>query len=411
MNKRLGLLLVLGLLVYAPQAKPIWGYFEGKKEFRVDIGLAGVGGAGGNIISHLINSSDFPKGVKIGVFNTDVPDLVKFKRQDKAGRVPSENIIQIGVKKTQGLGAGAKPDNGKLSAEESMPEIDKFLKDLKVVFLVAGLGGGTGSGAIGVIAKRAQELGILVISEVLLPFESEGSVRNRNTNIALEAILKYSHSVIVAKNQTLFDNLKRSKAERALLEKPGFKTLNAGNRGPSISESYAFANDVLAKSIKTLGGIIQETGVEHIDFADICAIMKDIGGLTIMGSGRASGDDRAIKAVKEAVLSSLFPELTIDGARGVIVYLRGCDIGMDEKEAILNFVKSKVGRDANIINGLASPDQALQDELVVEIIATGLEPKVLRAEMSKKMTTGAPASLAEDARMKAEEEQDIAELA
>lgn len=409
MNKRVGLLLVLGLFVYAPQAKPgFWGFMEGKKEFKVDMAVMGIGGAGGNIIGHLINSSDFPKGLKVIVANTDVKDLLKFKKDlDKANRVSSENIIQLGVKRTQGLGAGAKPDNGKFSAEESLPEIEKSLKGLKVVFLVAGLGGGTGSGAIGVIAKKAKDMGILVISEVLLPYDAEGFVRDRNTNLALKELFETSDSVIVAKNQSLFEGLKRSRAEMALLEKPGFKSLANGSRGPTLPEAHAFANSVVAKSIKTLNGIIQETGTIHLDFADICAVMKDIGGLTIMGSGSASGEGRALKAVKEAILSLLFPELTIDGARGILVNLRGCDIGMDEQKIISEFIKSKVGSGANIFLGLSDPDQAMQDTITVDVIATGLDLKVLRSQDEpKKLVTGG-AFL----KNKVEQEQQVEELA
>ncbi len=380
MNKHVGLL-ILSLVAYAPQAKPIklpFG-FGGMKEFKVNMAVMGIGGAGGNIVSDLVNNGDFPEGLKILVANTDVPDLKKFKDRDKKNRVPSKNIIQLGRNVARGEGAGAKPDIAAKAAEESMPEIISHLKGLRVLFLVAGLGGGTGSGAIVPIVKAAKEMGALVVALVTLPARAEGDVRDRNANATLEAILKEAHSVIVAKNQSLFDRLRKEKEERAIAVDPsGFKSLKNGSRGPTTVESNAFANGVLSNSIKTLNTVIQETGEENLDFADICAVMKDIGGLTIMGSARASGEDRAIKAVKEAVLSSLFPELTIDGARGVLVNIRGCDVGTDEKEVILEFIRSKTGRGANIIPGLGQPDQSLQDTIIVDIIATGLDTKPLR---------------------------------
>lgn len=303
------------------------------------IKVVGVGGAGNNAINRMIESGI--KNVEFIGVNTDRQDLQKSKASTR---------IQIGEKLTRGLGAGANPDIGAQAAEESKSEIAEVLRGADMVFVTAGMGGGTGTGAAPIVAATARELGILTIGVVTKPFTFEGKKR---LNQAEKGIVNLKEKV------------------DALVVIPNDKLLQIIDRKTTIVEAFKMADDVLRQGVQGISDLISVPGQINLDFADVKSIMLNTG-MAHMGIGRASGENRAEDAAKQAIQSPLL-ETSIEGASGVIINITGgSDIGLHEANIAAELVQRSADPEANIIFGTVT-DDTLEDEVVITVIATGFE--------------------------------------
>ena len=303
------------------------------------IKVIGVGGAGNNAVNRMIEAGI--KGVDFIAVNTDRQALQKSKASAK---------IQIGEKITRGLGAGANPDIGAQSAEENKSEIAETLRGADMVFVTAGMGGGTGTGAAPIVAQSAKEMGILTIGVVTKPFTFEGKKRLSQAERGIESL--------------------KGKVD-ALVVIPNDKLLQIIDRKTSINDAFRMADDVLRQGVQGISDLIAVTGTVNLDFADVKTIMKDTG-MAHMGIGRASGENRAEDAAKQAVQSPLL-ETSIEGARGVIINITGGeDLGLHEVNTAAELVQRSVDPEANIIFGVVT-DESLGDEIQITVIATGFE--------------------------------------
>ena len=303
------------------------------------IKVIGVGGAGNNAVNRMIEAGI--KGVDFIAVNTDRQALTKSKAGTK---------IQIGEKITRGLGAGANPDIGAQSAEENKSEIAETLRGADMVFVTAGMGGGTGTGAAPIVAQAAKEMGILTIGVVTKPFTFEGKKRLSQAERGIESL--------------------KGKVD-ALVVIPNDKLLQIIDRKTSINDAFRMADDVLRQGVQGISDLIAVTGTVNLDFADVKTIMKDTG-MAHMGIGRASGENRAEDAAKQAVQSPLL-ETSIEGARGFIINITGGeDLGLHEVNTAAELVQRSVDPEANIIFGTVT-DPDMKDEIQITVIATGFE--------------------------------------
>ena len=303
------------------------------------IKVVGVGGAGTNAVNRMVESG--VKGVDFIAVNTDRQALMLSKASQK---------IQIGEKITRGLGAGANPGIGTQAAEESKAEITEAIKGADMVFVTAGMGGGTGTGAAPIVADCAKEMGILTIGVVTKPFTFEGKKRLTQADRGIE-------------------NLK-SKVD-ALVVIPNDKLLQVIDRKTSIVEAFKMADDILRQGVQGISDLISVPGYINLDFADIKTIMTNTG-MAHMGIGRASGENRAEDAAKQAIQSPLL-ETSIEGARGVIINITGSkNVGLHEVNTAAELVQRSVDPEANIIYGQAI-DETLDEDIVITVIATGFE--------------------------------------
>lgn len=322
---------------------------EEHNELCARIKVLGVGGGGCNAVNSM-SDSDL-EGVQFIVANTDVQSL-------KAS--PVESRIQIGTKITRGLGAGANPDIGRRSAEEDLESIKKNIANTDILFITAGLGGGTGTGAAPVIANAAKEMGILTVAVVSKPFLVEGKKRMLQAELAIEALRKEVDTLIVIPNQKL---LEISDAKATLLD------------------AFSLANDVLKQAIKGVADIIVKPGHINVDFADVRAIMKGMG-MAIMGTGRCKGEDRARRAALNAISSPLVENVCIDGARGVLINITGnTSLTLHDINEAASVIYERASEDANIILGSVLDNSMADDEVMVTVIATGFN-----VEQSKEAT-------------------------
>ncbi len=313
--------------------------FEIAADFEsvVQIKVIGVGGGGGNAVNRMIKSEI--KGVEFIAINTDKHVLLQSQATHK---------IQIGEKVTKGQGAGARPEIGQRAAEESKDIITDALKGTDMVFITAGMGGGTGTGAAPIIANLAKEMGILTVGIVTKPFAFEGKKRMEQAEEGIRELAKNVDSLVVIPNE----RLKFFSTEKITL-------VNA----------FDVADDVLRQGVKSISELIKTVGFINLDFADVSAIMRDAGHAH-MGVGRASGKDKAEVAANAAISSPLL-ETTIDGAHGVIInFTSSPDIQLDEVEQAAKIISDAAHPEANVIFGVAF-DDTLQDEIVVTVIATG----------------------------------------
>jgi len=325
-------------------------------EFDIDaaqyaqIKVIGVGGAGNNAVNRMIESG--LKGVEFISMNTDKQALLLSKANQK---------IQIGEKITKGLGAGANPEIGQRAAEESREEIAQNLKGADLVFITAGMGGGTGTGAAPVVADVAREMGVLTIGVVTKPFTFEGKPRMQNAERGIKEMEPRVDTLVVIPNDRL---------------------LGAVGKGTSLLEAFRVADDVLRQGIQGISDLISMPSLINLDFADVRTTMKEKG-LAHMGIGRASGDNRAAEAAKQAISSPLL-ETTIDGARAVLINITGDPtLGLMEIEEAATMVAKSVDPDANIIFG-AGIDDSIQDGIRITVIATGFEGgKPMRAKPNR----------------------------
>ncbi len=332
--------------------------FEMSTEYDLvtQIKVVGVGGGGGNAVNRMVESG--VQGVEFIAVNTDKQVLLGSKATTK---------IQIGEKATGGQGAGSKPDIGKKAAEESMETLNESLAGTDMVFITAGMGGGTGTGAAPVIAQLAKDKGILTVGIVTKPFDFEGRRRMQQAEAGIAELAQHVDSLIVIPNERL-----------KYVSDQKITFLNA----------FSIADDVLRQGVKSIAELIKVPGIINLDFADVTSVMKDAGHAH-MGVGRASGKDKA-EAAANAAISSPLLETTIQGAKGVIILISAsADITLDDVDVAATIVKDAADIDANIIFGV-STDPSLDDEMVVTVIATGFgtesKPAVPHTPAEKKET-------------------------
>ena len=303
------------------------------------IKVIGVGGAGTNAVNRMVDSGI--RGVEFIAVNTDRQALLLSKASSK---------IQIGEKITRGLGAGANPDIGAQAAEESKAEITEALRGADMVFVTAGMGGGTGTGAAPIVASCAKEMGILTIGVVTKPFTFEGKKRLTQAERGIESLKGKVDTLVVIPND---------------------KLLQVIDRKTSIVEAFKMADDVLRQGVQGISDLIAIPGLVNLDFADVKTIMLNTG-MAHMGIGRASGENRAEDAAKQAIQSPLL-ETSIEGAKGVIINITGGeDLGLHEVNTAAELVQRSVDPEANIIFGTVT-DPSMQDEIQITVIATGFE--------------------------------------
>ncbi len=312
--------------------------------------VVGVGGGGGNAVNNMI--LDKLDGMEFVAANTDKQALDQSLASVK---------IQLGRDLTKGLGAGGNPDVGKDAAEESTNEIKEMLKDSDMVFVTAGMGGGTGTGAAPIIAKIARDMGALVVGIVTKPFEWEGKRRINSANDGVAALRDAVDALIVIPNQRLLDIIDN---------KMGFQ------------EAFRKVDDVLYNATKGISQIISNTGTVNVDFADVKAVMKGMGD-AIMGIGYAEGENRAIVATQNALNSPLLDGVSINGSKGVLVNVAGGPgLSMHEIAAAVSTVEKAAGDDANIIHGV-SLDEELGDKIMVTVVATGFRQSEVALKSAK----------------------------
>ena len=319
---------------------------DNMQELTPKITVIGVGGAGGNAVNNMIESN--LEGVEFVVANTDGQALANSIAKRK---------IQLGINITQGLGAGSIPDIGKSAAEESIEDILSELNDSNMVFITAGLGGGTGTGAAPIIAKAAKEKGILTVSVVTKPFDFEGSHRKKLAEEGIKEIQKYSDTLIVIPNQNLF---------RLANERTGF------------AEAFGIADNVLHKGVCGVTDLMIKPGMINLDFADIKTVMSQMG-KAMMGTGEASGENRAIEAADTAINNPLLDETSMKGAKAVLINITGgSDMTLFEVDEAANRIRKEIDTNANIIFGSALDDN-LNGSMRVSLVATGMA----NSEMNK----------------------------
>lgn len=310
------------------------------------IKVIGVGGAGNNAINNMIN--DKFVGAEFIVANTDAQDL-----QDSL--VPPEKRIQLGRNRTKGLGAGSIPEVGKQAAEESINEIAELITDSNMLFITAGMGGGTGTGAAPVIARIAKEHKILTIAVITKPFNFEGRNRMKVAESGLRELQKYVDTYIVIPNQNLF---------RIATEKTTLKA------------AFKLADDVLYAGVSGITDLITKPGMINLDFADIETVMKEMG-RAMMGTGEASGENRAIKAAEIAISNPLLDNINIDMAKGLLINVTGgIDMTLFEVDAAVNCIRERTREDVNIIFGSAI-DESMAGSIRVSVVATGITDSTL----------------------------------
>ena len=318
----------------------------------VNIKVIGVGGGGNNVVNRMVRSGT--KGVDFVAVNTDKQALNVSSATYK---------IQIGEKLTHGQGAGSDPEVGRKSAEENRTQISKALEDADMVFITAGMGGGTGTGAAPIVADIAKELGVLTVGVVTKPFRFEGMRRMKQAEGGIAELRNKVDSLVIIPN------------ERLKL---------ATDQKITMVNAFEIADDVLQQAVQSISDLIKNTGFINLDFADVSAVMKDAG-RAHMGVGRAAGKNKAEEAARMAISSPLL-ETSINGARGVLINVTGSmDIGLEEVETAANLVQEAAHPDANIIFGAAF-DESLEDESRVTVIATGFD------EAPASVPTPAPAA-------------------
>lgn len=311
------------------------------------IAVIGVGGGGGNAVNNMIAKN--LEGVDFVVANTDAQALAHSSASRK---------IQLGLEITQGLGAGACPEIGKQAAEEAREEIAKELEGVNMVFITAGMGGGTGSGAAPVVAHIAKEKGILTVGVVTKPFSFEGRKRMETAESSLSNFIKEVDSIIVIPNQNLF---------------------RIADKNTTLADAFLLADNVLYSGVRSITDLMMMPGLINLDFADVRNIMQDKG-KAIMGTGEAEGENRAAEAAKQALSNPLLDDCTMHGAKGVLINITGSsDITLMEIDEAASIIKEEVDDNANIIFG-SSYDESLSGKIRVSIVVTGIQDDKLKKE-------------------------------
>ncbi len=310
------------------------------QELRPKITVVGVGGAGGNAVNNMITAN--LEGVDFLVANTDGQALA-------ASLAPRK--LQLGRQQTEGLGAGSEPEIGRIAAQESLDDILAELTDSHMVFITAGMGGGTGTGAAPVIAKAARERGILTVGVVTKPFDFEGAVRMRQANAGIEELQAYVDTLIIIPNQNLF---------------------RLANERTTLADAFAMADDVLHKGVSGVTDLMIKPGNINLDFADIRSVMSEMG-KAMMGTGEASGENRAANAAEAAINNPLLEDTTMKGAQAVLINITGGpDMTLFEVDEAANHIRREVDQEATIIFGSAIDDR-MEGIMRVSVVATGME--------------------------------------
>jgi cell division protein FtsZ len=333
------------------------------EDFKPRITVMGVGGAGSNAVNNMIRSQ--LEGVEFVVCNTDAQAL---------GLALTENRIQLGMAITRGLGAGSKPQVGEAAAEESIDEILNYIEGTNMLFITAGMGGGTGTGAAPVIAKTAKDMGILTVGVVTKPFHFEGAHRTKTAEQGIEELQQHVDTLIVIPNQNLF---------------------RIANEKTTFADAFKMADEVLYSGVRSVTDLMIVPGLINLDFADIRTVMTEMG-KAMMGTGEAEGDNRAILAAEAAIANPLLDEVSMKGAKGVLISVTGgMDMTLFEVDEAANLIRDQVEVDANIIFG-STFDEKLNGRIRVSVVATGIDQNnVLSMNSSKASNVVIPVTLPE----------------
>jgi len=350
------------LLELGPSGEEDLLEFEGASQLKANIKVVGVGGGGGNAINTMITSG--LGGVEFIAANTDAQAL-DYNRADLK--------MQLGTEVTRGLGCGANPEKGRTSALEVRDRIHDQLAGADMVFVTAGLGGGTGTGAAPVVAEIAREVGALTVAVVTKPFVFEGKVRRKHADTGMDEL----HSVV-----------------DTLITIPNDRLLALAGKGTAMKDAFRLADEVLLNAVKGIADLITVHGLVNLDFADVRTIMNEMG-MALMGTGISAGDDRAAEAARAAISSPLLEDLSIQGARGVLINISGSeDLTLFEVNEASMVIQEAAHEDANIIFGAVIDDEIPEGEVRVTVIATGLEddrpPRGIKPDREFTRSTDAP---------------------
>ena len=318
--------------------------FDDTTALSANIKVIGVGGGGGNALNNMIKQN--LRGVEFIVANTDAQAIDGSAAHTK---------LQLGSSITRGLGAGANPQIGRDSAEAERERISEFMRDTDMVFVTAGMGGGTGTGAAPVIAEVAKEMGVLTVAVVTKPFQFEGKRRMHQAEAGIAELRKHVDTLITIPNQ---------------------KLIGAVGKNTSMLEAFRKADDVLLQAVRGISELITHTGYINVDFADVRSVMSETRGVAMMGSGVATGENRAIEAAERAISSPLLEDVDIHGAQGILVNVTGNeDMTLAEYDEAVSIIHNMADEDANIICGMVY-DREAEDEIRVTVVATGLSGEV-----------------------------------
>ncbi|WP_372623448.1 cell division protein FtsZ [Falsiroseomonas sp.] len=325
-------------------------------DFTPRISVVGVGGGGTNAVNNMVAMG--LDGVEFLVANTDAQSLVNSK---------ADRRVQLGPHLTQGLGAGAKPEIGRAAAEEATEDLARHLEGAHMVFVTAGMGGGTGTGAAPVIARMARERGILTVGVVTKPFDFEGPKRRKAADTGIEELQQFVDTLIVIPNQNLF---------------------RLANERTTFAEAFKMADNVLYMGVRGVTDLMVNPGLVNLDFADIRTVMAEMG-KAMMGTGEAEGEERAVKAAEAAISNPLLEDTSMRGARGVLINITGgYDMTLFEVDEAANRIRKEVDEDANIIFG-SSIDETMNGRIRVSVVATGIDAQESReAERPKLVAVG-----------------------
>ena len=315
------------------------------REMKPRITVFGVGGAGGNAVNNMITAG--LQGVDFVVANTDAQALTMSK---------AERIIQMGAQVTEGLGAGSQPEVGRAAAEEVIDEIRDHLTGAHMVFVTAGMGGGTGTGAAPIVAKVARDLGILTVGVITKPFQFEGARRMRFAEAGIVELQKVVDTLLIIPNQNLF---------------------RVANEKTTFADAFAMADQVLYSGVACITDLMVKEGLINLDFADVRAVMREMG-KAMMGTGEASGEKRALTAAEAAIANPLIDDASMKGARGLLISITGGkDLTLYEVDEAATRIREEVDQDANIIVG-ATFDEGLEGIIRVSVVATGIDHAAIR---------------------------------
>ncbi|HVD84290.1 MAG TPA: cell division protein FtsZ [Bradyrhizobium sp.] len=329
------------------------------RELKPRITVFGVGGAGGNAVNNMITAG--LQGVEFVVANTDAQALTMSK---------AERIVQMGTQVTQGLGAGSQPDVGAAAAQEVIDEIRDHLSGANMVFVTAGMGGGTGTGAAPVIAKTARDMGILTVGVVTKPFHFEGQRRMRTADSGIAELHKVVDTLLIIPNQNLF---------------------RVANEKTTFADAFAMADQVLYSGVACITDLMVKEGLINLDFADVRAVMREMG-KAMMGTGEASGEKRALTAAEAAIANPLIDDSSMKGARGLLISITGGrDLTLFEVDEAATRIREEVDQDANIIVG-ATFDETLDGVIRVSVVATGIEQALISRHATAPAGTNAATS-------------------
>ncbi|MDZ4728169.1 MAG: cell division protein FtsZ [Leptospira sp.] len=330
-------------------------YLEEEKTSPANIKVVGIGGGGMNAVTRMVNSQ--MKGVDFLVMNTDEQVLLKS---------PVEHKIQLGTKVTRGMGAGGDPDLGQKAAIEDKDRIVAALKGADMVFITAGMGGGTGTGAAPVIAAIAKEMKCLVVGVVTVPFSFEGKRRADLANQGIEELKANVDTLITIRNDSIFQVV---------------------DRNTPIDQAFRVIDDILLNGVRGISDIVNHPGIINVDFADVKTIMRDTGD-AILGVGEGRGETRVVEAVEQAINNSLLEDSSIQGAKSLLINVTGgSDLTIHEWNEVSQIITSQADPDANIIIGL-NEDKSLEDKIRVTVIATGFQKRVITKQVRENKAVG-----------------------